>query len=55
MKLWKIIGLAGVAGVATAAGVTAVRRRRSWQEVSPDDLRERLHQRFADGAVDAAE
>ena len=55
MKLWKIIGLAGVAGVATAAGVTAVRRRRSWTEVSPDDLRTRLHERLAESEAAAAE
>ena len=55
MKLWKIIGLAGIAGVATAAGVTAVRRRRSWEEVAPDDLRDRLHQRLADSTAGPGE
>jgi hypothetical protein len=49
---WKLLGLAGLAGVATT-GVVVARRRRATAEVSPDQLRERLHQRLADvGATD---
>jgi len=44
---WKIIGLAGLAGVA-ATGVVVARRRRAHREYSPDDLRARLHQRLAE-------
>lgn len=48
MRLWKLAGLAGLAGVA-AASIVAVRRRndRPWQEVEPDELRRRLHERLA--------
>jgi hypothetical protein len=44
---WKLIGLAGLAGVA-ASGVVVARRRRSQQELDPDELRARLHRRLAD-------
>lgn len=45
---WKLIGLAGVAGV-TATGVVVVRKRRAAQEdIDPDELRDRLHRRLAD-------
>jgi hypothetical protein len=43
---WKLVGLAGLAGVA-ATGVVVARRRRATAEVSPDELRDRLHERFA--------
>jgi hypothetical protein len=45
---WKLIGLAGVAGV-TATGVVVVRKRRAaHDDIDPDELRERLHRRLAD-------
>lgn len=44
---WKIVGLAGVAGVA-ASGVVVVRRRRGQQEYDPADLRAKLHERLAE-------
>jgi hypothetical protein len=44
---WKLVGLAGVAGVA-ATGVVVARRRRSQQDYEPDELRERLHERLAE-------
>jgi hypothetical protein len=49
MRWWKIVGLAGLAGVATTGAVVAraERRRRSY---SPDEVRERLHQRAAEAA-----
>ncbi|MGI8729501.1 MAG: hypothetical protein ACR2LK_05845 [Solirubrobacteraceae bacterium] len=51
---WKIVGLAGAAGVA-ATGAVVVRSRRAHSELSPDELRERLHDRFAAaGGADAA-
>jgi hypothetical protein len=44
---WKLIGLAGVAGVA-ATGIAVARRRRATPDVSPDELRDRLHQRLSE-------
>ena len=44
---WKIVGLAGLAGVA-ATGVVVARRRRPQREYDPDELRERLHRRLAE-------
>jgi hypothetical protein len=44
---WKLIGLAGLAGVA-ATGVVVVRRRRAQREYDPEELRERLHERLAE-------
>lgn len=44
---WKIIGLAGLAGVA-ATGVVLARRRRAQRDYDPDELRERLHHRLAE-------
>ncbi|MEA2191160.1 MAG: hypothetical protein QOI73_1281 [Solirubrobacteraceae bacterium] len=43
---WKLVGLAGIAGVA-ATGVVVARNRRAQQELAPDELRERLHERLA--------
>ncbi len=47
MANWKLIGLAGVGGVA-AAGVLLGRKRRAWTESPPDELRQRLHERLAE-------
>ena len=44
---WKLLGLAGIAGVA-ATGVVLARKRRAQREYDPDELRERLHQRLAE-------
>jgi hypothetical protein len=44
---WKLVGLAGIAGVA-ATGVVVARKRRAQHEYEPDELRERLHQRLAE-------
>ena len=43
---WKLVGLAGVAGVA-ATGVVVARRRRAQGEYTPEELRDRLHERLA--------
>ncbi|MCW2813919.1 MAG: hypothetical protein JWN84_1374 [Nocardioides sp.] len=56
MKLWKWLGLAGVAGVA-ATGAVVVRDQRRRSQVTPDEVRERLHARLAesdrpDGSAD---
>ncbi|MFZ0976253.1 MAG: hypothetical protein WAN22_28775 [Solirubrobacteraceae bacterium] len=47
---WKIVGLAGVAGVA-ATGVVISRQRRARRDYDPDELRERLHRRLAEAAT----
>jgi hypothetical protein len=44
---WKIVGLAGLAGVA-ATGIVIARRRRPARDYTPDELRARLHQRLAE-------
>jgi hypothetical protein len=44
---WKLVGLAGLAGVA-ATGVVVARRRRAQREYDPAELRERLHRRLAE-------
>ena len=44
---WKLIGVAGLAGVA-ATGVVVARRRRAQHDYDPDELRERLHRRLAE-------
>ena len=46
---WKLIGLAGLAGVA-ATGVVVARRRRAHRTYTPDELRARLHQRLEEVA-----
>jgi len=43
---WKLIGMAGLAGVA-ATGVVVARRKRAQREYDPDELRDRLHRRLA--------
>jgi hypothetical protein len=52
---WKLLGLAGAAGVAAAGGVVVARQKRDHQEVSPDELRDRLHSRLAETESPAAE
>ena len=47
---WKILGLAGLAGVA-ATGVLVARKRRAQREYDPDELRERLHRRLAEAST----
>ena len=46
-KLFKVLGIAGLVGVA-ATGVVVARRRRAQNTYTPDELRERLHQRLAE-------
>jgi oligo-1,6-glucosidase len=47
---WKLLGVAGVAGVA-ATGVAVARRRRAHTELEPDEIRERLHKRLAEAGA----
>jgi hypothetical protein len=44
---WKLVGLAGLAGVA-ATGAVVARRRRAQNDYDPDELRARLHSRLAE-------
>ena len=48
---WKLVGLAGLAGVA-ATGVVVARNRRAQREYPPDVLRERLRRRLAEVSGD---
>lgn len=45
---WKYVGLAGLAGVAATGAVVARRRRAPREDVGPDELRARLHERLAE-------
>jgi hypothetical protein len=51
---WKLIGLAGLAGVA-ATGVVVARKRRAHRAYDPDELRERLHRRLAEASENDGE
>jgi hypothetical protein len=52
---WKLLGMAGVAGVA-ATGAVVARQRREQHEYSPEELRDKLHERLGDnGAGPAAQ
>jgi hypothetical protein len=45
--IWKLVGLASVAGV-VAGGVLVARDQRRRNSYTPDDIRARLHQRVAE-------
>ncbi|MQY04718.1 hypothetical protein [Actinomadura macrotermitis] len=47
MKWWKALGIAGFVGVA-ATGAVIVRQERRRRAYTPDEIRERLHQRVAE-------
>ncbi|WP_347057313.1 hypothetical protein ABC795_11455 [Blastococcus sp. HT6-30] len=49
MRPWKLLGLAGLAGVA-AGGAVRLRDERQRRAHSPDDVRARLHERQAAAA-----
>jgi hypothetical protein len=49
---WKLLGVAGLAGVA-ATGVVVARKRRAQRDYDPDELRARLHRRLEDARGDA--
>lgn len=52
MRVWKILGLAGVAGVA-AGGVAIAREQRRRNSYSPDEIRSKLRERV-DGSSSAS-
>ncbi len=49
---WKLVGLAGFAGVA-AGGVVVARKKRAQSALEPDELRDRLHRRLAEVEAEA--
>jgi hypothetical protein len=51
VKLWKVLGLAGLAGVA-ATGIVVARDQRKRAELTPEEVRDRLHRRLEDGQHD---
>ncbi len=53
MKLWKALGLAGLAGVA-ATGAIIARNERRRAQMTPDDVRNRLQQRLAEAEARGA-
>lgn len=44
---WKVLGVAGLAGV-TAGGLVVARRERARRDMTPDEIRSRLHARYAE-------
>lgn len=49
--MWKLIGLAGMAGVA-ASGAVIARKERERRAYTPDQIRARLHQRLAEASAE---
>jgi hypothetical protein len=49
VNVWKILGIAGVVGVA-AGGVVLARAERKRRAYTPREIRERLHARAAEAA-----
>jgi hypothetical protein len=47
MRMWKALGLAAFAGVA-ATGVVIVRAERRRRAYTPDEIRDRLHDRLTE-------
>lgn len=45
MNVWRVLGIAGVAGV-TATGVIIARDQRQRAQLTPDEVRTRLHERL---------
>lgn len=51
--LWKVLGVAGLAGVA-ATGVAVVRAERRRAAYTPDEVRARLHERYKQSSGEIA-
>lgn len=51
MRLWKWLGLAGIAGVA-ATGAVVVRDQRRRVQLTPDEVRDRLRARLDEAGGD---
>jgi len=50
VRWWKLIGLAGLAGVA-ATGVVLARAERRRRAYTPEEIRARLHERAAEATT----
>jgi hypothetical protein len=50
VRWWKVIGLAGVAGVA-ATGVAIARSERQRRSYTPEEIRSKLHERLAQASA----
>ena len=50
MRWWKVLGLAAFAGVA-ATGVMVVRAERRRRAYTPEEIRGRLHTRYAEAVA----
>jgi len=53
MRWWKVLGLAGLAGVA-ASGVVVARSERRRRAYTPEEIRDRLHARLAETETEQA-
>lgn len=49
-RWWKVVGLAGIAGV-VATGAVLARNERRRREYTPDEIRDRLRQRHAEAVA----
>jgi hypothetical protein len=47
MRLWKVVGLAGIVGVA-ATGIVVARSERKRRSYTPEEVRQRLRERAQD-------
>ena len=47
MRWWKLVGLAGLVGIA-ATSAAVVARKRHWRNYDADELRDELHRRLAE-------
>jgi hypothetical protein len=52
-KSWKLVGLAGILGVA-ATGVVVARAERRRRGYTPEQIRSRLHERYAEAVGPAS-
>ena len=48
LDVWKLLGVAGIAGVA-ATGIIIARDERQRANLTPEQVRARLHERLAEG------
>jgi hypothetical protein len=49
VNVWKVLGVAGLVGVA-ATGVVIARSERKRRAYTPEEVRARLHERYAEAA-----
>ena len=54
MQWWKVLGLAGLAGVA-ASGAVIARDQRQRNAYSPDEVRSKIHERAEEALVNEAD